>query len=576
MLVLLIERPGVAPLERVVDGDEAIVGRSEKADIVLDDSSVSRRHARFFRQQDVWFVEDLQSRNGTDLNGRRLDAAQRIGPDDVVRVGAVSLRLAVRSGDATRGDVALVGSDAEDAVYSVLRPASELMQRAETSASSRLRVLTEVHRALASPIARADLLQMVLDRAFAVLQPEHAAIFLVGADGKLYQAAERRSPSASGALLLSRRLAEEVTVKGAAALVLDAQADERFAAAHSVLVSGVRSILAAPLSDPAGCLGMIALYSRIHVRRFSEEDLELLVALASAAALRIRNIDLAEAAARQRVLERELALARDIQTAMLRRRPPARDEVEVAARLVPARSVGGDFYDFLVAEDRLWFIVADVSGKGIGAALMMAVAQTLFRAIAPSGATLAELMVRLNRELTRDNDRAMFVTALAGCLDLATGHLQLANAGHNLPYRLSAGGAASRLAVTNGVALGVVEGAALPITEIAMEPGGGLFVYTDGVCDAIDPQRRAFGTSGIEATLQDVAVRAPGEIVAAMFEAIDAFAGGAAQEDDVTVAVLRYQGATPKRSPGRNEGTDVGTGRQEGRRVVVPDELTAE
>lgn len=525
-----------------MDGGEAVVGRSEKADIALDDSSVSRRHARFFHQQDGWFLEDLQSRNGTYLNGRRLEAPERVTADDVVRVGSIVLRVVASAGDAAPSDATLAGGGTDDAVFSVLRPASELMHSADATASSRLKVLNEVHRALASPITRANLLQMVLDRAFAVLHPEQAAIFLTGADGELRRAAERTSASASGPLLVSRRLAEEVTVKGAAALVLDAQTDERFAAAQSILASGVRSILAAPLSDAAGCLGMIALYSRIHVRRFSEDDLQLLVSLASAAALRIRNIDLVEAAAEQRVLERELALARDIQAAMLRRRPPAREDVEIAARLVPARSVGGDFYDFLVDGDRLWFVVADVSGKGMGAALMMAVAQTLFRAIAPSGATLGDVMARLNTELARDNDRAMFVTALAGCLDLATGRLQLANAGHNLPYRLCAHGGAKELPVINAVALGVVETARFPITELALEPGDGLFVYTDGACDAVDPGHRSFGTAGIESRLQDLASRPAEAIVDAMFHAIDAFAGGAPQEDDITVGIIRYRG----------------------------------
>jgi hypothetical protein len=260
VLHLRIERPGLAPLDRVFEADEVVVGRSEKADIVLDDSSVSRRHARFFRERDAWFVQDLRSRNGTDLNGRRLQAAERVRPEDLVRVGAVCLRLLALAGATTRRDDSLVEPDTQGPVYSVLWPASELMHLTDATASSRLKVLNEVHRALASPIARADLLRLVLDRAFAVLQPEHAAIFLKGADGELYQAAEQKSASATGALLVSRRLAEEVTVKGAAALVLDAQADERFAAAQSVLVSGVRSILAAPLSDAEGCLGMIALY----------------------------------------------------------------------------------------------------------------------------------------------------------------------------------------------------------------------------------------------------------------------------------------------------------------------------
>ncbi len=550
MLRLSIERPGAVSIARDFEGPEVIVGRSEKVDVFLDDSSVSRRHARFFREGAVWLLQDLGSRNGTKLNGRPVQAAERIALRDVVCVGAVSLRVLDpartaegqdAAGTASVGQpVSVLDSDTEGTVYSVVRPASELMLR-DTAAASRLKMLNEVHKALASPIARGDLLQMVLDRAFAELQPEHAAIFLKGPDGELYRAAERKAPGAGGELLVSRRLAAEVTVKGAAALVLDAQTDERFSAAQSVMFSGVRSILAAPLSDAEGCVGMIALHSRLRGRQFSEPDLELLVSLASAAALRVRNIDLAEAAAERRILERELALARDIQMAMLRR-PPARDEIEIATHLVPARSVGGDFYDFLVDGDRLWFVVADVSGKGIGAALMMAVAQTLFRALAASRTTLAELMTRLNRELAHDNERAMFVTALAGCLDLGNGDLQLANAGHNLPYLLRPPRAVEPLAATNAIALGVEEEVTFPISEVGLRPGDGLFVYTDGVCDAVNIARQTFGTKGIERQLADIADRPSQEIVNRMSHAIETFATGTAQEDDITIAVVRYRG----------------------------------
>ncbi len=544
-LRLLIDRPGAAALDRLFETDEVVVGRSKDADLTVDDSSVSRRHARFYRADDVWFVEDLGSRNGTELNGRRVAGAERVGSGDVVAVGSVRLRIGdgpdASSPKPTDVEQETASPIGHDTLFSVLKPAADLMpdRTSQVLASSRLKVLIDVHRALSSPIDRAKLLEIVLDRAFGLVQPEQAAIFLVGADGRLALAAERRAPSAKGGLLLSSRLADEVTGKGRAALVLDAQSDERFAAAGSILASGVRSILAAPLSDPEGCLGMIALYSRIHVRRFSEQDLEILVSLASAAALRIRNIDLAEAATRRRVLDRELALAQEIQAGMLSRRPPVRDEVTLAARLVPARSVGGDFYDFVLDGDRLWFVVADVAGKGMGAALMMAVALTLFRAIAPGQSNVDELLGRLNRELARDNDRAMFVTALSGCMDLASGRVHLANAGHNLPYHLRTDGTVEKLALTNGMALGVVEDTHFPLTDVLLAPGDGLFCYTDGVCDAVDRTGRAFGTPGLEACLREVARRAPADIVGEVFAAVEAFAGAAPQEDDITVAVLR-------------------------------------
>jgi sigma-B regulation protein RsbU (phosphoserine phosphatase) len=215
---------------------------------------------------------------------------------------------------------------------------------------------------------------------------------------------------------------------------------------------------------------------------------------------------------------------------------------------VPARSVGGDFYDFVIDGDRLWFVVADVAGKGMGAALMMAVALTFFRAIVPSQPSVAGVLAQLNRELARDNDRAMFITALAGCLDLTTGRVQLGNAGHTLPYRLAPDGRIETLSVTNSVALGVVEDARFPLTEVLLQPRDALVCYTDGVCDAVDRTGLAFGTTGLEACLRKVASARPDGLVSEVFGAIERFADGAAQADDITVAVLRYEHARGAKS----------------------------
>ncbi len=550
VLELHVEVAGASPFARTYDAESLVIGRKAGADIVVDDASVSRRHARLFADQGEWFVEDLRSRNGSRLNGRAITAAVAVKAGDVVAVGDTLVRIVSTGVEAPAARTTIAAPAADEALFSVLKPASELLGRsaADAEASSRLRMLNEVHRALSGPISRDDLLELILDRAFAVLQPEDGAVFLTGADGTLRRAAERRSPRSSGSLLVSRRLAEEVTIKGAAALVLDARMDERFASSESVILSGVRSIIAAPLSDGAGCLGMIALYSNVAARRFSEQDLELLVSLASAAALRVRNIALVEQEADRRVVDRELALAREIQMGMLRRQPLGRRDVDVAARQLPARQVGGDFYEYLVEGDRLWFIVADVSGKGMAAALMMAMSQTLFRAIAGLRLPLGEVVARLNREVARDNERGMFVTALAGCLDLATGGLELANAGHNLPYVLRRDGAVDLVAARNALALGVREDVAFPLTELVVEPGEGLFLYTDGVCDAIDTTGAAFGTSGLERQLSALAREPPGSIVDGVFRAVETFAGSAPQEDDITVLAIRRGPDVPQKA----------------------------
>jgi serine phosphatase RsbU (regulator of sigma subunit) len=411
-----------------------------------------------------------------------------------------------------------------------------------TELAGRLRVLNEVHRALAAPITLEALLDLVLDRAFAHLRPEEGAIFLREPDGSLRRAASRQAPGEKGEPLFSRRLVREVVDKGVAALVTDASLDERFAASESIVFSGVRSLVAAPLLDSEGCLGMIALGAKRRARPFGEDDMELLVALASAAALRLRNLALTEETARRRLLDRELELAHDIQMAMLPRTFPDRPEVDVAAALQPARSVGGDLYDVVAEGDRVWLLVGDVSGKGVGAALFMAVTKTLFRAIAPSAGSVAAAMGRVNRELARDNERAMFVTAFAARLDLATGELEYVNAGHNPTYRLEAGGGLTPLGGPVDPALGAVEGHEYRGSAVRLRPGDLLFLYTDGVVEARSASNEEFHALRLESYLAGCRGDTADAIVRGLLGRVEDFAGDTPQYDDVTVVALRWRG----------------------------------
>ena len=307
------------------------------------------------------------------------------------------------------------------------------------------------------------------------------------------------------------------------------------------MTSGLKSVLAAPLTDAEGTIGLIALSSRMAVRQFTQPDLEMLSSLASAAALRVRNVALAEEAAARRVLEHELALAHDMQMAMLPRRLPARAEIEMAASLTPARSVGGDLYDCIEDDEGVWFIVADVSGKGVGAALYVAVAKTLFRATVQGGVTVAEVLARMNRELCRDNDQMMFVTAIAGRLTFATGTLVAADAGHNPALVIGAGGRPAPLDLAKGIALGVVEDHVFSERTLRLEPGDTLVLYTDGITEARDPKGEMFGSARLDEVAGYAAKLPVTDMVSALVSAVTRFVDGAPPDDDLTILAMRYR-----------------------------------
>ncbi len=517
----------VAPAaESVLDEADFVIGRADNAGLVIAESSVSRKHARVVAREGGWWIEALSPTNRTFVNQHAIDEPQQLQTGDVVSLGQAT--------------VTILGTDVS-ATETVAEPAAPSPE--EVRQAARLRTLNEIHRALATPISLAELLDLILQRCFDVLRPEEGIILLRNAAGELTPAATHRSDPGDGDVVVSRRIIEEVAGKGQSALVLDAPMDERFLGSESIIVSGVKSVLAAPLTDAEGTIGMIALSSRIAVRQFSQQDLEMLESLASAAALRVRNVALAEEAAARKVLERELALAHDMQMSMLPRHMPDRPEIDVAASLTSARSVGGDLYDFVLVGDHLWFIVADVSGKGVAASLYMAVAKTLFRAtVQIDGITLSDALGRMNRELCRDNDQMIFVTALVGHMALSTGELSLADAGHNPAMVISPDGLVEQPAIQKSIAFGVIDNAVFAESPLVLARSATLLLYTDGATDARNPAGDIFGEVAFERAVAAGGKDTVDALVAGIVNTVDQFSADAPPEDDLTLLAIRWKG----------------------------------
>ena len=240
---------------------------------------------------------------------------------------------------------------------------------------------------------------------------------------------------------------------------------------------------------------------------------------------------------------REIEAAADLQKSILPgplSREGAARAVDLHAEMHPARDIGGDFYDyFLVDEKRLVVTVADVSGKGIPAALFMAVSRTVLRSIAATE-DMAAAMRDANRLLSADNDTYMFVTVFYGVLDLANGVLRWCNAGHNPPYLLRANGGGELLHAT-GVPFGVDGHGFHRIGESVLMPGDGLFIYSDGITEAFNQKGELYGVERLERVLERMRGRTSGEAVAEVLADTGRFAAGTEQFDDITCLALRYQ-----------------------------------
>jgi sigma-B regulation protein RsbU (phosphoserine phosphatase) len=258
---------------------------------------------------------------------------------------------------------------------------------------------------------------------------------------------------------------------------------------------------------------------------------------------------------RQKELERELSIAnkrmgdelnigRQIQMSMIPLtfpRFPEHKDLDVWAFIRPAREVGGDFYDFFFINERLFaFVVADVSGKGVPAALLMAVAKTLLKSNSQDTQSTAKIVQRTNNELSLNNKDCMFITAFFGIIDTKTGELTYTNAGHNPPYLMSPNGAVESLTEIHGPMIGVMEGTTYDQTERTLGVDDKLVLYTDGVTEAFNPDGELFGEERLSEFLTRSEKLGTKYLVDALVRDIDEFAGEEEQSDDITLFCLRH------------------------------------
>jgi len=542
VLHLRVETPDGETREYRSDEEEVKVGRSSSAELSLSDRFLSRLHARFFLRDDDWWLEDLGSRNGTHLNGTRLEETAKVKSGDTVRVSGCVLHVDLL------GETGPV-TDSTDLGATIFRAASDLLQghtvdsvgdspEAIRGLADRLRLLNEVHHALSRPISLDELLDLILARAFEHVECEEGALFLRQDDGSYKRAASRITNTEGSDYLYSETLLREVGDKGLAALVLDAGTDERFRDAQSIMSSGVRSLVAAPLMDPEGSLGLIVLSSRLHKRQFTEDDMSLLTSLASVAALRIRNVALAlEAAERQR-LQEELDLARRIQVALLPASLPEIEGYQLYGRNLPSRGVSGDFYEIVERDDDYFLLIVDVSGKGIAASLLTASFEALAAGPIEEGRSPKQVTEGVSKHLFARTPPAKYATAWLGTLDPDTGRVRYTNAGHNPALHVRASGAADPLGPT-GVPVGLMQDSEYEEAELTLEPEDFLLLYTDGITESEDLEGEEFGLERLIEFCQAHRQHAPKEFVEGLDTRLDEFTNGQPAADDRTVVVVR-------------------------------------
>lgn len=336
-----------------------------------------------------------------------------------------------------------------------------------------------------------------------------------------------------------------VAATGRGELVVDAPHDQRIVR-HDDPALVVRSVIAAPITVRGRLIGVLCVCNAADGLPFTPTDYSLVAALAEQAGLAVHNADFVSLQVEKQRLDLDLALASDVQQMLLPREMPELPGVEIDARYLAAQKVSGDFYDVIPLEGgRFGFAVADVSGKGISASLLMAICRTQLRNIAPRCASPAAVLAELNRALAGDMRDGMFITMIYGVADVARGSITFARAGHELPL-LAAPAAGSTVACefigSEGMALGIVDAdtfAAIIADRTVPFAAGSMFVlYTDGLSEAPNSEGKEFGGVRVADVVHARFGDSPREINAAVMDAARQFCGGAFQ-DDFTLLTLR-------------------------------------
>jgi len=517
------------------------IGRARSSDVFLPDQWLSRHHAAIEQKTGTYYLVDLGSKNGTLLNGERVSGDRRLRDGDIITLGEHVLVFSFDDEAEDRppeGTRVFSAKELSDIKTKPTIDPEELVRQNRI-----LGVLSEAARALIVHRPLPELFEKVLDLLFESVPAQRGAIMLLEGDppGPIIKAS--RSRQGEPIARLSRSIVRRVLEKKEALLISSVMDDASFSTQDSILATGIRSAMCAPLWYTAtgieqdAVIGLVYVDSLMASHSFSEEDVRILTALANVAAAKIENSRLLEESIEKRRLEEEMRTAAEIQRGLLPEFAPTVPGYGVVGSNWPCRTVGGDYYDFGMDGGSLHFALGDVSGKGTGAALLMTVLRAAVRGHWGEGEP-ADAVTRINRTVCQNVTPGKYVTFFMGRLDPATGRVAYVNAGHNPPLVVRADGSLDTL-TTGGVVLGLFTNVQYEQSATDMHPGDVLVVFSDGVTETWNREDVEFG----EARLAEL-VRKGRDLDAPALEAeilkeLDRFAQGTKATDDRTLIVIK-------------------------------------
>jgi len=504
-----------------LEGSRAILGRHPDCDIVLDVGAVSRQHAQITQVGAGFYVEDLNSRNGTWVNGEQVQGRRLLRENDRLKICDILFTFhhdqpgkvpEVTDSDSSAVTVLDEDSGGGSTIMSTINIGSSSSGvRMKVNPEVKLRAMIDIAHSLGKALALDQVLSGVLDSLFKIfVQADRGFVLLRQSPaGQLVpRAVKHRRENSDDTIRISRTIVNQVMNSKEAVLSADAASDARFEMSQSVADFRIRSMMCAPLVDTDGdAIGILQVDTVDQRSRFQQEDLDVLASVANQVAIAVQNAQLHEASLRQKAMERDLLLAHNVQQRLLPSAAPQVPGYGFFDFYEPANQIGGDYYDYIeLPGNRLGVVLADVSGKGISAALLVAKLSADVRYCLVSEARPERAMARLNGSFIRGGWEDRFVTIVLAVLDLASHEVTIVNAGHMPPLLRRGDGHIEALGEEeSGLPIGVDADSQYQQSSFQLEPNEWVTIFTDGISEAMNQEREIYGLDRLHARLRSPA-----------------------------------------------------------------------
>ncbi len=535
------------PRDEPLAGARVRIGRSPENDIAIADPSVSRHHATIEQSPEGFLIRDLDSRNGVVVNGRRIDGPTRIGVKDDIQLGDVTLRL-ITGPEVTLTDVPFGAADTMVLAYDPDSKLSTTLRiRGDEQKSNRpgpdtvLNFLEQVTNAVLAARPFDEVIEEIVRQLFTLLpEADRACLLLLEGDPPEVRARAARHRSGKSARMeVSRTIVRRVIDSLDSVLSENAREDSRFSGTESLVVHGIFSVMCVPLVVEGMAIGALYVDTLFPFKHFDQDELGVFSTIGNIAAGHIQRQRLLEEAIQNRARERELEQAAAIQRRLLATAPVIRPGYFFHATHRSCLAVGGDYMDFIDCGDRgLVLAIGDVSGKGMGAALLMSTAQATVRAEVRAGGGPLSIARRVNASLYESTDEDKFITLFLGLLDTATGRLTYVNAGHDAPILIRGKSDTAETLAATGLIAGILPDAPIAEAAIDLEPGDLLYAYTDGLREARSPEGEEYGEDRLLAAIRTHRSKPAVQLLAEIEADVLRFSRGEEQQDDMTQLVV--------------------------------------